>query len=256
MSTTTAPSPTVARPAAPSRLRGPAGRAVRDILPIAAAVVPFGTVIGVTLEQAGLVGLPALAGTALLYAGSAQLATLTILIAGGGPIGAVLAGVIVNTRMVLYSASHGHRFRSGHPGWFRWVAPLMTVDQTFALAGRAGELAGRDFRRYWVTMGLVLGSVWLTATAVGMRLGAMAAEEASPLAVAAPATMVALLVPHLDDARMRRVALVAAVVAVVGRVLPSGLGIIAAIVVALVAAGPSPQDEPDGTADEAREVAR
>lgn len=221
----------------------PVRRGARDILPLAAAAVPFGMVVGVTLDQAGLDGVPALAATALVYAGSAQLATMTILIAGGGPLGAVLAGAIVNARLVLYSASHGHRFRD-HPAWFRWLAPLTTVDQTFALAAAARDLTGVAFRRYWVTIGLVLGAVWTTAVAAGLHLGATL-PESSPMEVAAPATMVSLLVPRLGDARMRRVALTAAVVAGAARVLPSGFGIVAAICVGLAVAGrPSEPAQP------------
>lgn len=215
----------------------PVQRGARDILPLAAAAVPFGMVVGVTLGHAGLDGVPALAATALVYAGSAQLATMTILIAGGGPLGAVLAGAIVNARLVLYSASHGDRFRD-HPAWFRWLAPLTTVDQTFALAAAARDLGGAAFRRYWVTIGLVLGAVWTAAVATGLHLGAVL-PESSPMEVAAPATMVSLLVPHLGDARMRRVALTAAAVAVAGRALPSGFGIVAAICVGLAVAGRS-----------------
>lgn len=245
MSSTTAVA--TLRPA--SEARRPVHRAVRDILPIAAAVVPFGTVVGVTLDHAGLTGVPGLVGTALVYAGSAQLATLTVLIGGGAPLAAVLAGAIVNARMVLYSASHGARFRN-HPAWFRWIAPLMTVDQTFALAAQAGDLAGAAFRRYWLTIGGVLGTIWLAAVGVGMGLGSVL-PEASPMDVAAPATMVSLLVPHLGDSRLRRVAVTAAVVGVAARGLPSGLGIVAAIGVALVAAGPA-----GGDPTTAEEVAR
>ncbi len=232
------------RPPAVAAHRTAVRRAVRDIVPIAAAAVPFGTVVGVTLGHAGLVGLPALSATALVYAGSAQLAALSTLIAGGAPLGAVLAGLIVNARLVLYSASHGERFRDGHPAWFRWLAPLTTVDQTFALAAQAHDLAGRAFRRYWVTIGLVLGAIWLSAVALGMQLGQVL-PEASPMAVAVPATMMSLLVPHLGDSRRRRVAVTAAVVGIAGRGLPSGLGIVVAIVVALAVAGPdTPKETP------------
>lgn len=249
MSTTTA-----AASVRVARTRSPVDRAVRDILPLAAAVVPFGTVIGVTLDHAGLTGVPGLASTALVYAGSAQLAALTILIGGGGPLGAVLAGAIVNSRLVLYSASHGARFRDGHPAWFRWLAPLTTVDQTFALAAAARDLHGADFRRYWVTLGLVLGGIWTVAVALGIQLGGVL-PEASPMQVAAPATMVSLLVPHLGNRRMRRVVATAAVVGVAARVLPSGLGIVAAIAVALVAAGPGGVPATDARTD-GEEVAR
>lgn len=219
-----------------------ARRGARDILPLAVAVVPFGTVVGVTLDHAGLTGLPALTGTALLYAGSAQLATLSVLIAGGGPLGAVLAGVIVNSRMLLYSAGLGPRFR-GQPAWFRWIAPLTTVDQTFALATQASGLDRRAFRHYWLTLGAVLGTIWLTAVSVGMGVGS-ALPDHSPMEVAGPATIVSLLVPHLRDRRMRRVALTAAAVALAGRALPGGVGIVAAILLGLVAAGPDTKEVP------------
>lgn len=242
-------------PAGPVAAVTPAGRtarlrrrAVRDVLPLAAAVVPFGTVVGVTLDHAGLVGAPALLGTALVYAGSAQLATLSVLIAGGGPIGAVLAGAIVNSRMLLYSAGLGERFRD-QPAWFRWIAPLTTVDQTYALVTGARDLDRDDVRRYWVTIGLVLGAVWLTAVGAGTALGAVLPAH-SPMQIAAPATMVSLLVPHLGNPRMRRVAVSAAAVGVAGRVLPAGLGIVAAIAVALVAAG-RPATSDDTTDDAA-----
>ena len=236
MSTTTVLAP----PRAPARPDRVGRRAVRDILPIAAAVVPFGTVVGVTLDAAGLTGVPALVATGLVYAGSAQLAALTILIAGGGPLGAVLAGAIVNARMLLYSASHGDRFRHGQPAWFRWVAPILTVDQTFALGEGARDLAPAEFRRYWTTIGLVLGAVWLAAVALGMQLGAVL-PASSPMAVAVPATMVSLLVPHLGQPRMRRAALVGVVVGLLAQGLPSGLGIVVAIAAGLAAAGPAPE---------------
>lgn len=56
--------------------------------------------------------------------------------------------------------------------------------------------------------------------------------------VAAPATMVSLLVPHLADRRLRRVVLVAALAALVGHALPSGLGVAGAIFAGLAVAGP------------------
>lgn len=226
-----------------------ARRAARDILPLAAAVVPFGTVVGVTLEHAGLTGPAALTGTALLYAGSAQLATLSVLIAGGGPLGAVLAGAIVNSRMLLYSAGLSGRFRH-QPTWFRWLAPLTTVEQTFALATEVDGLDQHGFRQYWVTIGAVLGGIWLAAVSVGMSLGSVLPDH-NPMEVAAPATMVALLMPHVADRRMRRVALVAAVIAVAGRLLPGGTGLVVAIVIGLVVAGPSATTHSDDAASPA-----
>ena len=76
-----------------------------------------------------------------------------------------------------------------------------------------------------------------TRVTVGMVLGSVL-PEISPMDVAVPATMVSLLVPHLGSRRLRRVALVAAVVGVATPLLPSGLGIVAAILAGLAVAGP------------------
>ncbi len=233
---------TAASRAAPTR--SPVSRALRDIAPLAAAVVPFGAVVGVALTDAGLGGVPALAGTALLYAGSAQLATLSTITAGGGLLGAVLAGAVVNARLLLYSASHGERFRTDQPRWFRWIGPLTTVDQTFAVAAAAADLRGTAFRHYWTTLGVVLGAVWLAAVTVGMQLGAVLPGH-SPLDVAGPATLVALLVPHLSDRRIRRAVVVAAAAGLLASGLPAGLGIAVAVGASLVAAGPGTTDAPE-----------
>ena len=216
---------------------GSVRRAVLDILPLAASVAPFGAVVGVTLEQAGLTGPAAIAATGLVYAGSAQLATLSVLIAGGGPLGAIVAGAVVNSRMLLYSAGLAPRFRS-QPAWFRWLAPLTTVDQTFGLVERAADLDEQGFRRYWLTTGAVLGAVWLSAATLGMTLGSILPVH-GPLGIAAPATLVALLAPHLHDRRLRRTALTAAAVSLAAGALPAGLGIVVAILAGLAVAGTS-----------------
>lgn len=219
------------------RRTGPVHRAIRDILPIGAAVVPFGAVVGVTLDQVGLTGFPALLATGLLYAGSAQLATLSVLLGGGGLLAAVVAGAVVNSRMLLYSASLSPNFR-GHPSWFRWFGPLTTVDQTYALVGTVDDLPPAGFRRYWLALGATLMVFWVGATGLGVSLGSVVPTN-SPMEVAAPATLVALLVPHLRDGRLRRAAATAAVVSALGVLLPSGVGIVLAITVALVVAGPT-----------------
>lgn len=218
----------------------PVRRAVRVMLPVAVAVIPFGTVVGVTMAQTDVATVPALAATALVYAGSAQLAAVSAVLAGSGVVGAVVAGLIVNARLVLYSATFGQRFRDGQPIWFRWLGPLTTVDQSFAVAAAAPDLEGAAFRRFWVTCGVLLGGLWLVAVGAGMALGDALTPD-SPLQVAGPAILVALLVPHLRTARLRRVAIAASAVGTAALVVPSGVAIVLAIVAGLAAAGPTPE---------------
>ena len=95
--------------------------------------MPFGLFLGVTLSAYGEHPLAVLAGAALVYGGSAQLATSTVLHAGAGLLAAVLAGVVVSARMLLYGAALADRF-ADQPRWFRWLGPATLLDQTYLSA--------------------------------------------------------------------------------------------------------------------------
>lgn len=175
-----------------------------------------------------------------MLAGAAQLATLTVLSAGGGLVAAVLAGAFVNARMLLYSAGMSDRFAE-QPPWFRWLAPQTLIDQTFLVATEARDLDARAFRRYWVTIGVVIASLWLFAVWTGMLLQSTLPSR-GPLEIAGPAVMVALLMPNLTDRRRRRVAFVAAASSGAGGLVHGGTAVVVAIVAALLVAGPSDEE--------------
>jgi predicted branched-subunit amino acid permease len=203
-------------------------QAVRDLLPVVVGLVPFAVVIGVTI--AGSPAVPAWAGlvaTPLLYAGSAQLAALSLLDGGSGVVTVLLTVAVVNGRLSIYGAALEPRFRC-QPAWFRWLAPHTLVDQTYALATARPDLDDpARFRRYWLTAGVVLGLAWTGVIA----LAAMAGPEIptdSPLTFAAPAVFVGLVVPRLRARVARRPALIAATVALLASPLPSGLGVLLA----------------------------
>jgi predicted branched-subunit amino acid permease len=210
--------------------------AVRDVLPIVVGLVPFAAVIGVTIARSPVVPVwGGLLATPLLLAGSAQLAALTLLDGGAGLVTVLLTVVIVNGRLSLYGAALEPRFRD-QPAWFRWVAPHTLVDQTYALATSRSELrAPERFRRYWLTVGLVLGLAWTGAITLVALLGPTIPLD-SPLGFAAPAVFVGLLVPRLRDRAARRPALVAAVVALLASPLPSGTGLLLAAAVGIAPA--------------------
>jgi predicted branched-subunit amino acid permease len=207
--------------------------AARDMAPIALSLLPFAAILGVTIGRSEVVPtwLGLLSGL-LLFAGSAQLATLTLLDSGAGPLAVVVTVLVVNARLTMYGAAIAPRFH-GQPAWFRWFGPHYLVDQTYALVDARPTLTGEAFRRYWLTAGTVLAVGWLTPMAAG-ALGGDLVPGRSALDFAAPAVLVALLVPRLRTRRARRPALVAAIVAVAASGLPYGLGILAGAVVGLL----------------------
>lgn len=213
--------------AAPHVTGGVADRdALRDITPVIVSVLPFAAIIGVTVAQSP--DIPTWAGVLagpLMYGGSAQLAALTLLDAGASWVTVLATVVIINARLSMYGAALEPRFRH-QPTWFRWFAPHVLVDQTYAIATARGELADRPrFRRYWLTAGIALGLAW-TATMASAAMSGADLPSDSPLTFAATAVFVGLLVPRLRERAARRPALLAAVVALVAAPLPHGLGLL------------------------------
>ncbi len=205
------------------------GDALRDILPIVLSVLPFAAIIGVTVGQSPAV--PAWAGLLAgpaMYAGSSQLAAITLLQGGAGLFTVITTVVVINARLSLYGALVEPHFRS-QPGWFRWLAPHFLVDQTYMIATARHDLdTHRRFRRYWMTAGIVLGAGWTAAMTVAVLLGPVIPVD-SPLTFAATAVFVGLLVPQLRERIARRPAVIAGVVALVAAPLPNGLGLLVGV---------------------------
>ena len=113
----------------------------RAMMPWLAGVVPFGLVIGVSAAQAEI---PTLAGWLtgpLIYAGSAQLATIGMLNAGAAPMVVVAAALVINVRLIFYSATMARHWR-GTPRWWQFVAAYLLIDPSFAV-GLDGYRAAR-----------------------------------------------------------------------------------------------------------------
>lgn len=180
--------------------------ALRDTATVMSGMVAFGLMLGITISSVDSDRLAGLAGTFLVYGGSAQLTTVTLLDKGIALPAAVITGAIVNLRLLLYSAALGERFRQ-QPRLFRWLAPHLIIDQTYLLASGRPTLDGADFRRYWWWLGGAVLVVWSSSVAAGIAL-APVLPDLPHLALVATALFIGMLVPRLTS----RPAVVAAVV--------------------------------------------
>lgn len=183
--------------AGPSR-HGPAWRAAVDVTPLVIAVAPLGTVVGVAIHHASIAAGTGLATSLLLFGGAANLAAVSLVGSGAGALAVLGAVLVVNARLALYGAALEPRWRH-QPAWFRWLGPQLIVDGTYALAVAHPETGDPDeFRIWWLTVGGLLGTGWGASIAAGIALGPILPAD-SPLSIAAPACLVALLVPRLTD---------------------------------------------------------
>ncbi|MFI0899199.1 AzlC family ABC transporter permease [Streptomyces sp. NPDC020983] len=199
----------------------------RDIALVCAADAVVGVSFGAL--SAGL-GLPAWLPVLLsvvVFAGAAQFLFIGLVAAGGSPIAAVAAGLLVNARHIPFGFAVGDALGTG---WLRRVAGShLMVDETVAFA-----LAQRDplHRRtaYWLC-GTGLFASWNAGVLLGVHGGhALHDTGALGLDAAFPAVLVALLLPSLRTAGPRRAALTGALVALAATpFLPAGLPVLLAL---------------------------
>jgi predicted branched-subunit amino acid permease len=212
----------------------PLGAAARDIAAVSAGVVPFGLMLGITVVATGTGRLAGLVGAALVYGGSAQLTTITLLHLGTGLVAAVLSGAVVNARILLYGAALQPYFRA-EPMWFRLLAPHFIQDQTYLSTVNRSGFRPEDFRRYWALLGGLLLAVWTGSVALGLVVAPLL-PPLPHLGLVGTALFISMLVPRL----VRRSAVVAASSAagaavLVAQLVPA-LGILGGALVGVLAA--------------------
>lgn len=196
--------------------------------PLIVGYAPFAFVVG-SVMATHAVPLAGWAGIFVIFGGSAQLATVRALDEGSAAL-AVATGLLINARLVVYSASLARLWRN-QPRWFRITAAAFVIDPTWLAAERrAGEPGtDRDMRRSFMGAALTITAAWCTLVTAGMLVG----ERASgwiDLEVMVPLCLVALVGPRLLDRSGRTTVCTAAVVAVATISLPAGSGILLAIV--------------------------
>ncbi len=210
----------------------------RAMTPWLIGVAPFGLVIGISAAQSGIsVGAGWLTG-ATIYAGSAQVAAIQMLGAGAAPVAVIMTVLVINLRLVIYSAAVAPYWR-GMPLWWRLLGGYLLIDPSFAV-GMPRYQSEPDRRRahtFYLGGAVVLWMTWIAAITLGATVGAQVPGWLH-LELIVPLFLIGELVPKLRQPGTRRAVLVAAVVAVVGLAVPMHLGIVIAIV-AGIAAGAS-----------------
>jgi 4-azaleucine resistance transporter AzlC len=206
----------------------------RATAPVLVGIVPFGLVAGAAAVGVGLSGLQAVGLSAIVFAGASQLAAIDLLGQDAPLAVVVVTALVINLRMVMYSASIAPYFQGVATRWRAGLAYLLT-DQAYALSvTRFGD--DRPVRRRWYYLGAAapLWAVWQVCTVVGVVVGARV-PESLPLSFAVPLTFLALLVPAITDRASGVAAAVGGAGAAVGVGLPLNLGLIAGALAGVLA---------------------
>jgi predicted branched-subunit amino acid permease len=200
----------------------------RAMVPWLAGIVPFGLVIGVSVARADVPAMTGWLTGPLIYAGSAQVATIGMLDAGAAPVIVVASALIINVRLIFYSATMARYWR-GTPWWWRLVAAYLVVDPSVAVGLDGYRRLSRDRAHARYLGGAVLLWVcWLAAIGIGTTVGA-GLPAGLHLEFVMPLYLVGAAVPKLAHPAQRRAVLAAATVALLALSVPVQLGIALAI---------------------------
>jgi predicted branched-subunit amino acid permease len=188
-------------------------------------VIPFGLIFGVTAANADVPLLAAWASSFLIFAGASQIALVEVMDGGGAPVIAVLTAIIINARMLMYSADTG-RYTAKEPLLTKLGVAYLLTDQAYLVTAHRFPDPGRTigFVRFYVAAGLTMWTGWQISTTTGILLGA-AIPESWSLEFAIPLTFMALLVLAVKDKPGLLAAVVGGSVAVAAVGLPYHLGL-------------------------------
>lgn len=209
---------------------------VRTGIPTLFGIGAWGLVVGVAMIKSGLTLPQALGMTLLVFAGSAQLASLP-LIAAGAPIWVIFAtALVVNLRFVIFSA-----LLAPHFGMLPWYQRLhlgfVSGDISIALflqrypdpapaPGKLSYLKGLLYPNW---------GAWQVGSIAGIFLGNAVPAEWG-LGFAGTLAIICVMVPMVVSRPALCGVLVAGAVSVLAAGLPYKLGLLAAVLIGMVTA--------------------
>lgn len=145
--------------------------AIKDTLPTIFGYIGIGLAFGVIGHASGLAIWLVVLMSTVIYAGSAQFTTVSMLAAGNPVLSVILATFLINSRMLLMSVTLAPYFHQQSTAKNIWLGTLLT-DESFALSMNKLNATHDRLSFGWLNAAnLVAYLTWISATAGGALLG-------------------------------------------------------------------------------------
>lgn len=222
----------------PAAERDSFNEAVATALPAMAGIFAWGMVTAMAMLKAGLTAGQTLGMTFIVFAGSAQLACLPLIIANASVWVVFATALVVNLRFVIFSAAMGPHL--SHLPWYKrlWYGYL-NGDLTMALfsqrfpphtqpepLGKEGYAAGVDYMNW---------CAWQAGSVLGILLASQIPQSWG-IAFAGTLALLAVLIPLTMNAAALVGVIVAAGLSVATVQWPYRLGLLLAVIAGMLAA--------------------
>lgn len=206
----------------------------RDQAPGVLGNIPFGLITGAAASAAGIDPVIAIAMSIIVFAGAAQLVAIQLISEGAPGAMIVLAALVVNLRMMMYSAAVAPFFAHLNLRWKFLIGYLLT-DHAFALmTARFSTSDDNPHKRwYYLGAGSLMWVVWQIALAVGVFIGVQVPASWS-LEFLIPLMFISLVAPALKTRPQLMAALCAATASVFTASFPLKSGLMVAALAGVV----------------------
>lgn len=200
---------------------------IRDVALVCLADAIVSVSFGATATSSGLPPWVPIVMSLIVFSGGAQIAATSIALSGGGPVAAVAAGALLNSRMLPYGFAVSDVLDG--PWYRRLFGAHVITDEAVGFSLRQDSPGERRFA-FW-SCGILLYLSWNVATVAGTVAGTMVRNTgAFGLDATFPAVMLALALPLVTDRRTGAAAGTGAIAAVaLTPVLPAGLPVLASL---------------------------
>ncbi len=142
-------------------------------LPVMAGYMTLGIGFGLVYTSNGLSALGAILFSVLVFAGSMQYVSVSLLVSAASPVQMILMTIAVNLRHLFYSISMLGKYKG--TGKYKPYLEFALTDETFSIAceGKPKEASGNpdfDTPKYYFLLSLFDQSYWVTGTIIGVTL--------------------------------------------------------------------------------------
>lgn len=206
-------------------------------LPFIAVGFPFSMLFGIVATETGLSVAQAMGFTIVVIAGASQFTAIQ-LISENAPVWTVLAAALaVNLRMAMYSASLQPHLKAA-PLWQRACIAYVNIDSSYAISiaryESAPAMSTSEKVAFFIGSVTHITPLWFLGTYIGAVAGTRFLGSFS-LEFAMPVMFLALAAPMLRTLAHLAAAVISIVTSLALWWLPSGIGLMIAATLAMIA---------------------